>query len=193
MASWQPWRCYLARKKMTEETRFVYRHDVDFYFILFFLCSTFDAILKSWITSGVHVRCDFFFSFFLTCCCLFPSSFYAPGAPVALPRRARFHRVFNCFLFSPFGWYPVLSSFSLFLLSDCTTTIHVNNVHLTSIPSLPVEQSHTYCDVRFSYSARDVPVANSILYCTVQRRNKRHYINCNVIFFPPFFLSPCVC
>ena len=107
--------------------------------------------------------------------------------------RARFHRVFNCFLFSPFGWYPVLSSFSLFLLSDCTTTIHVNNVHLTSIPSLPVEQSHTYCDVRFSYSARDVPVANSILYCTVQRRNKRHYINCNVIFFPPFFLSPCVC
>jgi len=101
------------KKRSRRATRFIYRHDVDFYLIWFFLCSTCDAILKSWITSEVHVRCDFFFfSFFLTCCCLFPSSFYAPGAPVALPRRARFHRVFNCFLFSPFGWYPVLSSFS---------------------------------------------------------------------------------
>ena len=37
-----------GEKKITERgTRFIYRHDVDFYLILFFLCSTFDAILKS--------------------------------------------------------------------------------------------------------------------------------------------------
>ncbi len=171
MASWQPWRCYLARKKKKRSrwaTRFIYRHDVDFYLILFFLCSTFDAILKSWITSGVHVRCDFFLLLFLDLLLLFVSFLFLF---MHLAHLSRFlvapvftasSIVFSFLLSVDIPFFPL--SLSLFLLSDCTTTIHVNNVHLTSIPSLPVEQSHTYCDVGFSCSARDVPVANSILH-----------------------------
>ena len=71
-----------------------------FYFLfIFFLCDWCDFQRLKWIS--VVAPSDFLLldSVLL----LFPSSFYAPVAPVALPRRARFHRLQLFSLFSPFG------------------------------------------------------------------------------------------